>query len=134
MYWMFQTTPYNSSQNLHIEQLLQLKSFYSTHLLEPGLWQLSVVPYRQAWQADVGLSKQVDVQGVAIQTDVLQVTADEVGIMLLTEGVLMQRLDVVILNGIQEGYCSWLTLKSLSIQHLWRDTSLRDIHLRADTT
>lgn len=61
-----------------------------------------MTPYRQAWQADVGLGKQIDVQGVSIQTDILQVTADEVAIMAVAEGVVMQRLDVVILIGVQE--------------------------------
>lgn len=64
-----------------------------------------MTPYRQTWQADIGLGKQVDVQGIAIQTDILQVTANKVAIMVVTEGVIMQRLDVVILIGVQEIYC-----------------------------
>lgn len=56
-----------------------------------------MAPHRQAGQADVGLGKQVDVQGVAVQADVLQVAADEVAVVAVTEGVLMQRLDVVVL-------------------------------------
>lgn len=57
-----------------------------------------MTPDRQARQADVGLSKQVDVQRVAVQTDVLQVMSDEVAIVAVAEGVLMQRLDVVVLS------------------------------------
>lgn len=67
-------------------------------VFKPGVRQLSVTPYRQAWQADIGLSKQINVQGVTIQTDVLQVMPNKLAVMVVTEGVLMQRLDVVVLQ------------------------------------
>ncbi|KAG7229540.1 hypothetical protein INR49_031964 [Caranx melampygus] len=85
--------------NIAVTQLLLLYHhvFTTAAWSVPQLRQRSAAPHRQTGQADVGLGKQVDVQGVAIQADVLQVAADEVAIVTVTEGVLMQRLDVVVL-------------------------------------
>lgn len=84
--------------NIAVTQLLLLHHHVSTAAWSvPQLRQPSVAPHRQTGQADVGLGKQVDVQRVAVQTDVLQVAADEVAVVAVTEGVLMQRLDVVVL-------------------------------------
>lgn len=58
-----------------------------------------MTPHRQARQADVSVSEQVDVQRVPVQTDVFQVLPDEVAIVAVTEGVHVKRLDVVVLIG-----------------------------------
>lgn len=46
-------------------------------------------PHRQPGQTDVGLGEQVDVDGVSVQADVLQVAADEVAVVAVAEGVLV---------------------------------------------
>lgn len=83
-----------------------------------GAWQLSVTPYRQAWEANIGLGKQVDVQGVGVQSDIFQVIADEVAIMLVTKGVLVQRLYVVILIKKKKVTVHMLTHKVVNINIL----------------
>jgi len=60
---------------------------------------LDVCPHRDAGQAGVGLRGPAEVDGVAVQADVLQGVPDVVEVLQVAEGVLVHRLDVVPLRG-----------------------------------
>lgn len=58
-----------------------------------------MTPHRQTWQTHKHLDKQVHVQGVSVQADVLQVPAEKVSVAMVAERVFLHRLDVVVLRG-----------------------------------
>lgn len=60
--------------------------------------RLNEVPDGYAWQADVGLRGPAEVDGVPVQTDVLQCVPDVVEILQVAECVLVHRLNIVALQ------------------------------------
>ena len=59
---------------------------------------LDEVSHRYAWQAHVRLRGSAEVQGVPVQTDVLQGVPDVVEVLQVAERVLVHHLDVVTLE------------------------------------
>lgn len=66
------------------------------------LW-LDEIPDGDAGQADVGLRGPAEVDGVAVQTDVLQCVSDVVEVFQVAERVLVHRLNIVTLCRRWEG-------------------------------
>lgn len=60
--------------------------------------RLNEIPDGDAWQADVGLRGPAQVDGVPVQTDVLQCVPDVIEILQVAEGVLVHGLNIVALQ------------------------------------
>lgn len=60
--------------------------------------RLNKIPDGYTWQADVGLRGPAEVDGVPVQTDVLQCVPDVIEILQVAERVLMHGLDIVVLQ------------------------------------
>lgn len=60
--------------------------------------RLNEIPDGDTWQADVGLRGPAQVDGVPVQTDVLQCVPDVIEILQVAEGVLMHGLNIVALQ------------------------------------
>lgn len=65
--------------------------------------QLNEIPDGYAWQADVGLRGPAEIDGVPVQTDVLQRVPDVVEILQVAERVLVHGLNIVALQPETEG-------------------------------
>lgn len=61
----------------------------------------------QAGQAEVGVGEEAEVDGVAIEADVLQRPADVAVVLAVAERVLVHGLDVVVLEGEAKGKAGW---------------------------
>lgn len=59
---------------------------------------LNKIPDGYAWQADVGLRGLAEVDGIAVQADVLQSVPDVVEVFQVAERVLVHHLNVVALK------------------------------------
>lgn len=64
--------------------------------------RLNEISDGDAWQADVGLRGPAEVDGVPVQTDVLQCVPDVTEILQVAERVLMHGLNVVALQEVTE--------------------------------
>lgn len=79
--------------------LSMYKDFGCVEVFEVCLW-LNEIPDGYTWQADVGLRGPAEVDGVPVQTDVLQCVPDVIEILQVAERVLMHGLNIVALQGI----------------------------------
>ena len=57
---------------------------------------------RKAWQTHVSAREEIDIQWIAIQSDVLQGWPDISSVVVITESVFVECLDVVVLDEYKE--------------------------------
>lgn len=81
--------------------LSMYKDFGLVEVFEVCLW-LHEIPDGYTWQADVGLRGPAEVDGVPVQTDVLQCVPDVTEILQVAERVLMHGLNIVALQQVTE--------------------------------
>lgn len=81
--------------------LSMYKDFRLVEVFEVCL-RLNEIPDGYTWQADVGLRGPAEVDGVPVQTDVLQCVPDVIEILEVAERVLMHGLNIVALQQVTE--------------------------------
>lgn len=81
--------------------LSMYKDFRLVEVFEVCL-RLNEIPDGYTWQADVGLWGPAEVDGVPVQTDVLQCVPDVIEILEVAERVLMHGLNIVALQQVTE--------------------------------